>query len=433
MDPSLRKVAEVWERETAIVEGMDISGPWNRMFGQRVIWDYSPDLIEEIAQLPGAESFAWCYQCGKCVPVCPVDVVGDYGPRKLYRRAQTGINLLDSPDLWLCTTCANCLRVCPKLVDMVQIMPAAREHAMLTGRAIPAELQEALENTAKYGNPLGQPARKREAWVKDAGVPVPILHQIQRPVEWLWWVECYPSYHPRGIDASIALARIFNALGLDFAILGREEKCAGDSQRLAGERGLFEMLAEENIRTLAKYEFQHIVVTDPHALNAFRKHYPKLGGQYDVWHYTTLLARELPKLQPLLTKSLPYRVTFHDPCYLGRHNGEYDAPRQLIQALPGVEFVEMLRCRENSYCCGGGGGGMWLDSFAAGHQRRRLSEERVLEAVSTGADTLVVCCPYEVSRFEDAAKSTGVEGRLRVRDIAELLAEAMGLIGEDAA
>lgn len=304
---------------------------------------------------------------------------------------------------------------------------------MLTGRAIPAELQEALENTAKYGNPLGQPARKREAWVKDAGVPVPILHQIQRPVEWLWWVECYPSYHPRGIDASIALARIFNALGLDFAILGREEKCAGDSQRLAGERGLFEMLAEENIRTLAKYEFQHIVVTDPHALNAFRKHYPKLGGQYDVWHYTTLLARELPKLQPLLTKSLPYRVTFHDPCYLGRHNGEYDAPRQLIQALPGVEFVEMLRCRENSYCCGGGGGGMWLDSFAAGHQRRRLSEERVLEAVSTGADTLVVCCPYEVSRFEDAAKSTGVEGRLRVRDIAELLAEAMGLIGEDAA
>jgi Fe-S oxidoreductase len=399
------------------------------MFGQRVIWDYTPELIEEIARLPGGESFAWCYQCGKCVPVCPVDVVGDYGPRKLYRRAQTGINLLDSPDLWLCTTCANCLRVCPKQVDMIQIMPAAREHAMLSGRVIPSELQEALENTAKYGNPLGQPARKREAWVKDAGVPVPILHQIQRPVEWLWWVECYPSYHPRGIDASIALARIFHALGLDFAILGREEKCAGDSQRLAGERGLFEMLAEENIRTLSKYEFQHIVVTAPHALNAFRKHYRKLGGQYDVWHYTTLLARELSRLQPLLVRPLPYRVTVHDPCYLGRHNGEYDAPRQLIQAILGIEFVEMLRCRENSYC-GGGGGGMWLDSFAAGHQHRRLSEERVLEAVSTGADTLVVCCPYEVSRFEDAVKSTGNEGRLRVRDIAELLAEAMGMIGE---
>lgn len=430
MDPSLKKVAEIWERETAIVEGINISGSWNRMFGQRVIWDYTPERIEEIASLPGGESFAWCYQCGKCVPVCPVDVVGDYGPRKLYRRAQTGMSLLDSPDLWLCTTCANCLRVCPKQVDMIQIMPAAREQAMLSGRSIPAELQEALENTARYGNPLGRPARKREAWVKDAGVPVPILHQAQRPVEWLWWVECYPSYHPRGIAASIALARIFHTLGLDFAILGREEKCAGDSQRLAGERGLFEMLAEENIRTLSKYEFQHIVVTDPHALNAFRKHYPKFGGNYDVWHYTTLLARELPRLQSHFTHTLPYRVTFHDPCYLGRHNGEYEAPRQLIQALPGIEFVEMLRCRENSYCCGGGGGGMWLDGFAAGYQRRRLSEERILEAVSTGADTLIVCCPYEVSRFEDAVKSTGNEGKLRVRDIAELLAEAMGLTGE---
>ncbi len=426
MDAGLDKVEGVWQKETAIVEGMDISGPWNRMFEQRVIWEYTPEIIENIAGVEGAESFAWCYQCAKCVPVCPVDIVGDYGPRKLYRKAQAGIDWTQGPDLWLCTTCANCLRVCPKEVDMVQIMPAVREQALLAGNNVPAELQEALENTFRYGNPLGQPARKREAWVKKAGVPVPLLPKEKRPVEWLWWVECYPSYHPRGIDASIALAKIFNALEVDFAILGREEKCAGDSQRLAGERGLFEMLAEQNIATLSKYEFQRIVVTDPHALNAFRKHYPKYGGEYEVWHYTQLLAQHLGKLKELMTKPLNRKVTFHDPCYLGRHNGEYEAPRQLIQALPGVEFVEMWRCRENGYCCGGGGGGMWLDGYVVNYQNRRLSEQRVLEAIATGADTLVVVCPYEVSRFEDAVKSTGNEGKLEVRDVVELIVEAMG-------
>ncbi|MFQ5857305.1 MAG: (Fe-S)-binding protein [Anaerolineae bacterium] len=426
MDAGLDKVDAIWEKETAIVDGMDISGPWSRMFEQRVIWEYTPELIEQVADLAEAESFAWCYQCAKCVPVCPVDVVGDYGPRKLYRKAQTGVSLLESPDLWLCTTCMNCLRVCPKEVDMIKIMPAAREHVLLSGNSVPAELQDALENTFRYGNPLGQSARRRDRWVKKAGVAVPLLYKKKRPVEWLWWVECYPSYHPRGIDASRALARIFDALGLDFGILGREEKCTGDSQRLAGERGLFEMLAEQNIATLANYEFQRIVVTDPHALHAFRNEYPNYGGDYEVWHYTQLLAQHLDRLRERMTQPLEYKVTFHDPCYLGRHNGEYEAPRQLIQVLPGVEFVEMWRCRENGYCCGGGGGGMWLDGFVVDYQGRRLSEQRVLEAIATGADTLVVCCPYEVSRFEDAVKSTGNEGRLVVRDIAELIAEAMG-------
>ena len=427
MEAGLDKVERIWEKETAIVDGMDISGPWNRMFEQRVIWEYTPEIIEQIASVEGAESFAWCYQCAKCVPVCPVDIVGDYGPRKLYRMAQAGYDWTQGPELWLCTTCANCLRVCPKEVNMVHIMPAVREKALLEGKNVPPELQEALENTFRYGNPLGQPPRKRDAWVKKAGVPVPLLYKEKRPVEWLWWVECYPSYHPRGIDASIALAKIFNALELDFGILGREEKCAGDSQRLAGEKGLFEMLAEQNIATLSKYEFQRMVVTDPHALNAFRKHYPKYGGEYEVWHYTQLLAQHLDRLKELMTKPLNRKVTFHDPCYLGRHNGEYEAPRQLIRALPGVEFVEMWRCRENGYCCGGGGGGMWLDGYVVNYQTRRLSEQRVLEAIATGADTLVVVCPYEVSRFEDAVKSTGNEGKLEVKDIAELIAEAMGV------
>ena len=409
-----------------VVDGMDISGQWNRMFEQRVIWDYDTDALDRITNLEGGESLGWCYQCAKCVGVCPVDIVGDYGPRKIYNLVLRGGNLLDNPNLWLCTTCMNCLRVCPKEVDMIKIMPAAREAAILDDGAVPAELQKAFEDTARYGNPLGEAQRKRADWAKKAGVEVPIMKTIKRPVDVLWYVGSYPSYHPRGHDAARAMAKILHALGVDYGILGTEEKDDGDSQRLAGEKGLFEMLAEDNMKSFDKYEFNKLVVTGPHEYNAFKNEYPKLGGEYDVSHYTQFLAGMLGKIKPLLTKSLDYRVTFHDPCYLGRHNGEYDAPRQLLGAIPGLDIVEMFRCKENGYCCGGGGGGMWLDGFAGDHIEERLSERRVREAVEVGADVLAVCCPFEVSRFEDAVKSTGNDGKLVVRDILELLDEAWG-------
>ncbi len=423
MDAGLDKVDAIWEKETAIIDGIDISGPWNRMFEQRVIWEYTPELIDKVADLPGAESFSWCYQCAACVPVCPVDMVGDYGPRKLYRKAQTGTDLQSADDLWLCTTCMNCVRVCKKVVDMVQIMPAVREQAVLDG-FVPEELQKAFEDTAKYGNPLGQSQRKRAAWTKKSDAPVPIIKDVKRPVDVLWYVGSYPSYHPRGIDAALAAARIFHALDIDYAILGREEKDDGDSQRLAGENGLFEMLAEHNISVFEKYEWEQMVVTGPHEYNAFKKEYAKLGFERPIQHYTQFLSDHLDRLSPLLTHEVQAKVTFHDPCYLGRHHGEYDAPRALLNAIPGLELVEMGRCRENGYCCGGGGGGMWLDSFTQNHTTMRLSERRVLEAAAYGADILAVCCPFEVSRFEDAAKSTGND-QLRVLDILELLDMSM--------
>jgi Fe-S oxidoreductase len=241
----------------------------------------------------------------------------------------------------------------------------------------------------------------------------------------LWFVGDYPSYQSRIRLTSQALAKILNALDVDFGILGPEESSDGDSQRLAGERGLFEMLAEKNGRVFDKYEFQEIITTDPHAYNAFKNEYPALGISYPVRHYTQFLAERLDQLKPLLKQEVKAKVTFHDPCYLGRANGVYDEPRALLEAVPGLELVEMPHNRDASLCCGGGGGGMWLDGFQWEKAHVRLSEWRVREALTAGADILAVACPYEAPRFEDATKMVQGAGRLVVKDIIELLAEAM--------
>lgn len=413
------------QKENAIVDGIDISGHWNRMYEPRELTSYDTSGLDELRDIPGAESIGWCYQCAQCIGVCPVDNVGDYGPRKIYRKLQTGLNILESADLWQCTTCMNCLRVCPKEVDMIKIMPAAREKAILDGKEVPAELQEMFQNTAEYGNPMGESARKRTKWAKKLDVDVRDLSKNPEPVDVLWFVGDYYAYHGRGNDAAESMARVFSKLGVDFGTLGTEEKCDGDSQRLAGEKGLYEMMAEHNIEQFNNQEFNKLVVSGPHAYNAIKNEYPKMGGEYNVDHYTQFLSGMLEKLKPLMTKSFDKKVTFHDPCYLGRHNGEYDAPRALLNAIPGIEFGEMFRCKEQGYCCGGGGGGMWLDGFMADNINERLSENRVKEAIAVGAEVLAVCCPYEVSRFEDAVKSTGNEGMLEVLDIIEIIDRCM--------
>ncbi len=258
-------------------------------------------------------------------------------------------------------------------------------------------------------------------------MPVPIMAKHKKPVDVLWYVGDYPSYHPRVQQATKAMATIFNALNVDFGILGPEENSSGDEQGLAGEGGLFELLATKNAKTLGKYDFKEIITTDPHAFNVIKNEYPKLGFSFPIRHYTQYLADHIEALTPLLKSSDSKKITFHDPCALGRahDNNIYQEPRQVLQAIPGVEYLEMSHNRSNSICCGGGGGGMWLDGFSWERTQIRSSEWRIQEAVNVGAEVLAVACPYETPRFDDAAKSTGHSQDLVVMDIAELLMDAI--------
>lgn len=389
---------------------------------------FSQKFFSTLYQLPDGERFRKCLQCGTCSGICPFGYLMDFPPGLMITalRAEMFEEVIGADTVWMCVSCYACTQFCPSKIPITAaLMTRTKEELLLAGK-VPSELQNALENSQRYGNPMGESPRKRADWCAAIEPKVAILGQARKPVDVLWFVGDYPSYHPRVQLTTKALAKVLHALGVDFGILGPEENCDGDSLRLAGERGLFEILAEKNGRSFGKYMFNRIITTDPHAYNALKNEYPALGISYPVQHYTQFLNERLEQIKPLLKREVKAKITYHDPCYLGRVNEVYAEPRQLLQAIPGAELVEMPHNHGNSLCCGGGGGGMWMDGFQWEKAHARLSEWRVREAVNVGADILAVACPYETPRFEDAAKMTPQAGKLAVKDIAELLAEAMG-------
>lgn len=380
-----------------------------------------------ITAIQGDTRLWGCIQCGTCSGVCPYGYLMEYPPSRMIAalRSETFAQVIAGDTLWMCVACSACTSACPAQLPLTEhLLTRTKEELLLSGN-IPTELQSALENSQRYGNPLGESPRKRMEWAQGMTPPVPLLGKDTRQVDVLWFVGDYPSYHPRVQPASRAFVRLLQALKVDFATLGSEENSDGDSQRLAGERGLFEMLAEKNGKAFRKYEFNTILTTDPHAFNVLQREYPALGIEYPVMHYTQYLAARLDELRPMLTKPLATKVTYHDPCYLGRVNEIYDEPRALLSAIPGLELVEMSHNHANSLCCGGGGGGMWMDGFHWEKAHTRVSEWRVREAAQAGAEILAVACPYEIPRFEDAIKTLNLSDRLAVKDISELLNEAI--------
>jgi Fe-S oxidoreductase len=389
----------------------------------------SKTFLSSIYELNNGERIRTCLQCGTCSGVCPFGYIMKFPPGKMIGALRTDIfdQVIKADSVWMCVSCNACSTFCPSNIPITAALMTRTKEEMLLAGNIPTELQAALENTQRYGNPLGESPRKRADWSIGIQPEVNLLAKTRQPVDVLWYVGDYASYHSRMQSATKAFAKIMNVLGVKFGILGPEEYSDGDSQRLAGERGLFEMMAQKNGQVFRKYKFQEIITTDPHAFNALKNEYPTLGVSYPVRHYTQFLAEHLDQIKPLLKKEIKARVAYHDPCYLGRVNGVFDEPRALLAAIPGVELVEMSHQRLNSLCCGGGGGGMWLDGFQWEKAHTRLSEWRVREAVAANAEILAVSCPYEPPRFEDAIKTIQNASQLKVREIAELLAEAMDL------
>jgi dimethylglycine catabolism B len=389
---------------------------------------FSETFFSSLYNVENGERFRTCLQCGSCSGVCPFGYLMDYPPGRMIAglRAEEFDLVMETDTVWMCVSCYACAEICPSKIPITAgLMTRTKEELLLAGN-VPSELQNALENSQRYGNPMGESPRKRADWATDVQPPVSILGRDRRPVDVLWFVGDYPSYHPRVQSVAKAMAKVLNALGISFGILGPEENSDGDTQRLSGERGLFEMLAEKNGKVFSRYQFDRIITSDPHAYNAIKNEYPALGIAYPVQHHTQFLAERLEQLKPLLKNEITATVTYHDPCYLGRVNGVFDEPRSLLEAIPGLKLVEMPHNHTTSLCCGGGGGGMWLDGFQWEKAHARLSEWRVREAADTGANILVVACPYEPPRFEDAIKTVPQAGQLMVRDVVELLAEALG-------
>jgi Fe-S oxidoreductase len=358
-----------------------------------------------------------CIQCGKCTGGCPMAIKTRLNPRSLIYRllvAGNGFDLEGREELWDCTTCATCFSRCPKLVNPMEAVIALRGAFVEKGRVHP-NVKTALESTFRHGNPLTMPREDRAAWVGDMAVK-----SIEQGAEYLYYVGCTPSYDPRVQGVTRAIVNLLQGGGLDFGILGAQENCCGSEVRRLGELGLFEMMVEENQETLRSLGVTRMFTTSPHCFNAFKNDYPKNGLQ--VQHYTQVMAGLLDTHSLSFSKPFEKTVTYHDPCYLGKHNGVFDEPRRVLKSIPGLTLVEMDRSREKSLCCEGGGGRMWLEGTNPG---TRLAQMRVKEALETGAQVLATACPFCLLTLEEAVKHLNAEGQMRVMDIAEIALQAL--------
>jgi Fe-S oxidoreductase len=377
-----------------------------------------------------------CTKCGRCHEACPARATGaPLSPRdvilSLREFANKTLSSADLPPeveldvhgkgpgqvametLWACRTCMACVEVCPVAIEHVPVIVQMRRKLVEEGQMDP-QLKKTLQTIHKTGNSFGESKRKRAAWTK--ALPFPVKDARKEPVDVLWFVGDYASFDPRNQKVTQGFASLLHEAGVNYGILYEGESNAGNDVRRVGEEGLYETLAAANVKAMAGAAFKSIVTTDPHSFNTIRNEYPDFGGRYEIQHYTTLVLKLLQEGRVKLARKLGLRVTFHDPCHLGRFNKGYEAPRDILRLL-GCELVEMGRCRANSFCCGAGGGRIWIPDPVGAD---KPAHNRMREAAAIpGLQVYVVSCPKDLTMFEDALKTTGNEGKFVVREAIE--------------
>jgi Fe-S oxidoreductase len=342
------------------------------------------------------------------------------------RRADDGegagcANLIKPDVLWACTMCLACVETCPVGIEHVPLIVQMRRNLVEEG-ALEPNLQRVLEKVGRTGNSFGESEHTRGRWTE--ALPFKIKDARKEPVDVLWFVGDYASFDPSLQDITRGVARVLHQAGVDFGILYEGERNAGNDVRRVGEEGLFQMLVENNIAALAQAQFNEIITTDPHSYNTIKFEYPEFGGAYRVRHYTEVILELIETGRLQVRRRLDAIATYHDPCHLARYTGVTDAPRAILQAI-GIELVEMRRNRANTFCCGAGGGRIWMTSAGTAE---RPSVQRIKEALEIpGVKYFVVTCPKDLTMYRDAAKTTGNDGHIQVKDMIELVEAAIAL------
>lgn len=379
----------------------------------------APDKeVMEVIREVGGEALKTCFQCGSCSSTCPWNLVlvKEFIVRKMIRQAQLGVIALEEDErVWLCVSCGACVKRCPRGVKIIDIMKALRRIIVELGVGkVPESLALTIKNIQNTGNPLGESAKKRGDWAKELD-----LRPHKPGDEILYFPCCIPAYDPNAKKVALAMASIFKKSNVSFGILGDKEACCGESIRKVGDEDLFQKLVKANLNAFKEAGVKKVVTSSPHCYHVFKNEYPEAG--FEVIHYTQYLADLIKQGKLKFRKELKIKVTYQDPCFLGRHNNIYDEPRKILKSIPGLELVEMRDSREFALCCGGGGGRIWQET----KKEERFSDIRLKQAIETGASVLVVSCPYCLLNFQDSILTSEKKNCIEVKDLSELVLEAI--------
>ena len=451
----------------------DALGALEPMRSNGTVLDFEEaDPDADVFGLGKIEDFTWkglldmatCTECGRCQSQCPAWATGKpLSPKQVILdlrdhafakapyllaasdqereklpdavKAEAGrplvggadVNGVIDPDvLWSCTNCGACVEECPVDIEHIDHIDGMRRHQVLIESAFPIEAAGMLRNLENKGDPWGMGANRRADWIGELDFEVPVVDgTIEPDVEYLFWVGCAGALEDRARKTTKAIATLLHTAGVKFAVLGPAETCTGDPARRIGNEFVFSMLAAQNVQTLNEAGARAIVASCPHCFNTLANEYPQLGGNYEVIHHTQLLARLVKQGKLTPAGRVEEKLTYHDPCFLGRHNKVYTPPREILDAVPGVQATEMHRCKERGFCCGAGGARMWMEERIG----KRINTERIEEALALSPDTISTACPYCLVMLGDAvsAKKSSGEAKetLEVIDVAQLLARSV--------